>query len=579
MRMKFHGSYWKGSVLLVALAAFGVNCSLVVDSTTSQCTTDQDCTSRGPAWAGATCSAHFCVTGGDGGPVGDCTKNQDCLDAHPGNDPWTCNKNTHTCAKVTSAECPGYLADKSDFANDDAIFIGTILDRSGTAAPIGQAMEAAMNLARKDFGQASSGLPPISGGGRRPLVLVNCDENAAAPANSNPVTAAKHLVNDLGVKVILGGFYSSTTINVAQNVTVPKGVLLVTPASTSPLVTANQTTNPRLIWRMVPNDEIQGLVVPAVTANLEQAIRAQLGLAPSAKIRVAFVHRGDAAGNAIAGVVEKNLVFNGASATSDDNKAYYKNYNYGDPIQDAAGATQKYAQFAGEMESSFQPHIFLTAGSTAEVFNVIKPLEANWQGQQGCTNSTGSSGAPRCYRPRYLLANSNFQAQSLLDMVGSNTDLRSRILGHVAQTTGTNFNALFARYSGDTNVPFVPLVPFAYDAVYFTAYGIVAAGNSPTSAGIANGFKKLLPPGPSYDVGLDSIPPITTALTNGTQIDLNGASGPLDFDPTTGDAPCDIQVWCINGNSNGFSNSGYYYSAKAGTMQGSINTTTCPQPQ
>ncbi|WP_394838347.1 ABC transporter substrate-binding protein [Pendulispora rubella] len=565
------------SVFVLALATVGFNCSIVVDSETAQCDTTADCTKRGPAFANATCntSSHYCVTSG-GQVGGDCKKNQDCLDAHPG-EPWTCRKSDLTCAKLTSAECPAYLADPADLANDNAIILGTILDRTGTAGPIGQAMEVAFNFARQDFRDAVSGLPPLtSGGGRRPLVLVNCDENAAAPANSDPVKAANHLVNDLKVPAILGGFYSSTTIKVAQNVTIPQHVLLVTPASTSPLVTSLPSADPRLVWRMVPSDIIQGQVVPAVTRNMEATLKTEVGLQSTDKIKVAIVHRGDAAGSAIAQVVIDNLEFNGARATAEGNRNYFKEYNYGDPLADPGGSEAKYTQFATEMYSTFQPHIVITAGSTAEVVTkIMKPIENpdNWK-QPGCGPT-----ANKCYRPRYLLANSNFQAQSLLDLVGSNADLRHRVLGHVAQTEGTNLEKLKLRYNGaGASVPFVPLVPFAYDAVYFTAFGIAAASESPlTGSAIAKAFPKILPPNNvSIDVGLNKIPDALNTLAGGGGIDFNGASGLLDFDTKTGDAPCDIQVWCINSNSSGFNNSGYYYNAKAGSMQGAIDTGKCP---
>ncbi|WP_394848897.1 ABC transporter substrate-binding protein [Pendulispora brunnea] len=560
-------------VFVLALAIVGFNCSFVVDSATAQCDTTADCTRRGPAFANATCntSTHYCVTSGQVG--GDCKKNQDCLDAHPG-EPWTCRKSDLTCAKLTSAECPAYLADPADLANDNAIILGTILDRTGTAGPIGQAMEAAYNLARQDFRDGVSGLPPaVSGGGRRPLVLVNCDENAAAPANSDPVRAANHLVNDLKVPAILGGFYSSTTIKVAQNVTIPQKVLLVTPASTSPLVTDLPSADPRLVWRMVPNDIIQGEVVPEVVKKLEAAIRNDLALQPTDKIRVAIVHRGDAAGSAIATEVVNNLTFNGAKALETANKDYFKNYDYGDPLLNPNDSEAKYADFAGDIRQTFWPHIVITAGSTAEVVTkIMKPAEEKWT-QPGC-----GTGTNKCYRPRYLLANSNFQAQSLLDLVGQNTEFRHRVLGHVAQTEGANLNALRSRYETATRVPFVPLVPFAYDALYFTAYGIAAAGQtSLTGAAIAQGFAKLVPPNTgTVDVGLNKIPSALNTLGTGGGIDFNGASGPLDFDTKTGDAPCDVQVWCINNNSSGFNNSGYYYSAKVGSMQGNIDPAKCP---
>jgi hypothetical protein len=70
------------------------------------------------------------------------------------------------------------------------------------------------------------------------------------------VKVARHLVNDLGVQAIIGVAYSGITISFATAVTVPAGVLAISPAATSVLITSLDDKG--LVWRTSPSDRFQG---------------------------------------------------------------------------------------------------------------------------------------------------------------------------------------------------------------------------------------------------------------------------------------------------------------------------------
>jgi len=80
------------------------------------------------------------------------------------------------------------------------------------------------------------------------------------------------------------------------------------------------------------------------------------------------------------------------------------------------------------------------------------------------------------------------------------------------------------------------------------------------------------------DVGADKINTAFMPLQTGSNIDFNGASGPLDFDVTTGEAPSEIQIWCIPKNSAGDAagkataaqNSGLSWNPASGNLEGAI---------
>jgi hypothetical protein len=57
----------------------------------------------------------------------------------------------------------------------------------------------------------------------------------------------------------------------------------------------------------------------------------------------------------------------------------------------------------------------------------------------------------------------------------------------------------------------------------------------------------------------------------GKALDVDGASGPLNFDNTAHEAPSDIQVWCVSGGD--FYPSGRFYNAATQVMSGVFS---CP---
>jgi hypothetical protein len=68
----------------------------------------------------------------------------------------------------------------------------------------------------------------------------------------------------------------------------------------------------------------------------------------------------------------------------------------------------------------------------------------------------------------------------------------------------------------------------------------------------------------------------TSQFTDGTSPDVFGAAGPLDFNLATGEAPSDIQIWCMPRGSDGTAQSaigsGLYLDAGSNALQGAIGT-------
>jgi branched-chain amino acid transport system substrate-binding protein len=69
-------------------------------------------------------------------------------------------------------------------------------------------------------------------------------------------------------------------------------------------------------------------------------------------------------------------------------------------------------------------------------------------------------------------------------------------------------------------------------------------------ADVANGLGKTVN-GTEVKAGPESISTAFQALSGGSAIDYVGASGPLNFNLKTGEAPADVETWCIALDQNG----------------------------
>ena len=86
-------------------------------------------------------------------------------------------------------------------------------------------------------------------------IEVASGDTACVDANQ-ATDSADRLVNSDGVVAIVGALCSGSTIAAANNVAIPAGVVMVSPASTSPTISAMEDND--LVFRTVPSDSFQG---------------------------------------------------------------------------------------------------------------------------------------------------------------------------------------------------------------------------------------------------------------------------------------------------------------------------------
>ena len=125
--------------------------------------------------------------------------------------------------------------------------VGTLLSYTGPLKEFGPNLKNGCELAAKQL--KAAGLN---------IVLIHEDsETSAIPATN----AAKKLVEVDRVVAIVGALASGVTVPVAESVTCPSGVVQISPASTSPLITVLPSDKDAdVLFRTCPSDALQGVI-------------------------------------------------------------------------------------------------------------------------------------------------------------------------------------------------------------------------------------------------------------------------------------------------------------------------------
>lgn len=119
---------------------------------------------------------------------------------------------------------------------------------TGDLSSFGAPLQAAIKLAAADINSALK-----AGGLSDSIKIVDTQDDQSA--NSPAVEAATKEVTVDGAQVIIGTLGSTSTIAVAQSVTIPQGVMLVSPVASSPAISSLKDKN--LVFQMYPNDNFQ----------------------------------------------------------------------------------------------------------------------------------------------------------------------------------------------------------------------------------------------------------------------------------------------------------------------------------
>jgi ABC-type branched-subunit amino acid transport system substrate-binding protein len=481
-----------------------------------------------------------------------CTKSAECREGDAAAGPRVCRHGR--CALLQTEWCE-VLAEPGDVEDDRTVWIGAMFPRTGPAAALNGVPDTqAIDLARRDFHEATRGIPSRTADGTpRPLAVVACDDMRDARAS------AQHLVDDVGVSAVIGFKSSSEAIELARDIFVPRGVLVL---ATNPSAQVTQVPQPgdgpRLVWRTASVSTLNALPASRIVSEIiEPRLRAAGVVSGAAPMRAVFVRQKNQYGLSMAEAVGKNLSLNGRSALA--NGENFAQLVYDDP--NSPGSRPDYAAIVSQLVR-LAPHVILYAGEEELVDNVIAPVEDAWHGAR---------------RP-YWVSVTNLMGQPLLGFLGKNAERRRRFVGvSTPENSPANtqlamhYSSEFAKISvNDTPAP-------SYDAAYVVAYAAYVADAPITGTALAAALPRLLPPGKPIDVGPNHIFEAIDVLRHGANVDLNGADTKLDFDPLTGETQADMVVECYGVDTRGFASdgveSGATFDAASGKLVGAAK---CP---
>jgi ABC-type branched-subunit amino acid transport system substrate-binding protein len=427
--------------------------------------------------------------------------------------PAVCVKTTGKCEALVTDDCPRV---SGDYANDNAVLVGTLLGDSGAST-----LEQAASLAAQEI-DANGSLPAyVPGGPARPIVLIGCN------VSGDVMRATRHLAEILHVPAILGPTSGEQVVDVTQQISAKAGTLLMTPTSLASAI--SNLADGDLTWRATPSDTQRAKLVIEQIKDLETVLRATRGLTT---VKLGIVHPTDALGTSARDAISGKLILNGRFINDAANAANVSVDAY------QAGSTSAQSAIATKYAVSFKPDIvFVTAPE--QVARVMVPLE------QALTTARAVN------RPYYVLTDAA-RTQELLDAVASTglpADIRRRVRGVGLKPDTSSapvldaFRAAFAARYGSP--PSEAAAALSYDAMYAIAYALAATPDATASgASVAHGLRTLAVGAPAV-VGAKGLGPVMHDLSAGKSVSLRGTFGLLQWD-TSGDIMGGtVEVWCL----------------------------------
>lgn len=354
--------------------------------------------------------------------------------------------------------------------------IGNLVPLTGDLAPYGPAGQKAGELAVQQIDAAIG-----KAGVDQTVELVTED---GASDDQGGVQAARKLIAD-GATCISGDYASTATVSVARSVTIPGGVMLISPASTADAL--SDLDDDGLFARTAPPDGLQGR---ALADRMEQ----ELGGLKGKTINIGA--RNDLYGTGFADSLEAELEERGATVAE---KVVY------DPEQPS------YNSEASQLtEGSPDNFVIIDFPETFAKLGPALTRTGNWE-------------------PSQTFITDGLSSTDLTELIGpEGTDgMLGTAPGAFSGNAPDAFDQLYTQAPGPARNLFDAPV---FDNVILCYLAAVAAGSSDGEA-IAESIVAVTGPG-GAKYTFEQLPQAIEALEEGKDIDYEGASGPIDWDDT-----------------------------------------------
>lgn len=503
------------AMLVAAVTGLGVagGCSLG-NVSRDDCTTDDQCAAA--FGLGSVCDQGFCTE-----PAG-CTTGHDCRKA-TGAGVCVDGACAGTFPKAVNCDQiyePPELFDMPATGPDAPLVIGGIFSLD---EPNDLGLSQAVRLAVREINRKGG----MSNGRKLGIVFCNNDPgNMATGDDRIPLNnaALDYLAGQLGVPYVVGPLSSSDSIRLINRLKEKSyPTVIISPSATSPdltliddRITPNQENG--LFWRTCPSDLLQGkaLAVDVIPATQNLAI----------------VYLQDAYGEGLANVVATQRTGTGVT------KLYpFKDTALTNPAElDAIFA--KAVSEVPNLPAPGQAGVLLIPLRGPDAVVLLEALAKTTLASADVYATDGAKDAMALLETPHAM-----EVDALIAKMKGTAPASPS--GSVYNLFATN---LAAEFPGIDASKFSFLAQ-AYDATYVGAYGTVWAagqkGDKYDGVDVALGLGQLSA-GAATDILPTSWQSAQGALSNGMSIDVNGTSGPLQFDPSTGEAPGPIEIWTVD---------------------------------
>jgi len=358
--------------------------------------------------------------------------------------------------------------------------IGMLLPLTGGLSEFGMAMQNGGNLAALHVNNAGGVLG-------QPVVVIVADSQSDLTA---ALIAAQSLIDD-GVDAIVGEVASGITLEVAGQVTIPSGMLLISPASTSPAITS--LADDDLVFRTVNSDALQAPILAQVARDqgFQTACTMHINNAYGQGLSASFTE----AFQALGGTVQVEVPHGEQSS------------------------------YLGELQQC-------TSGTPDVLAGISYPQHGAVYLKEALDNMLIDQ----------FVFSDGLKSQDMFDQLGADDFEGMYGTSSVSEHTAEFSGAYEAQYG---EPPLLPYIAEAYDAVVSVALAAERAGST-DSATIRDSLRDVTcPPGPSIGAGAAPIGQAVQLVAAGQSVNFEGATGSLEFTEYGDDVRGAIEIWTI----------------------------------
>lgn len=373
-------------------------------------------------------------------------------------------------------------------AADCKVTVGLVMELTGPAGEYGQAGAKSVEMAFRDINDA---------GGVLGCDLVT-DTRDSQSAGNIAVDAATQLVQVKKVPLVIGGIISSVSIPILTSVTGPAKIVQISPASSSPTLTA-----------LARDGKTNGIFFRTITSDALQGVAAAKYAIDSGFKKLAIVH------------VNNDF---GVNMVAEFSRAYKA---LGGTIVSVTPYNEKQSSYASEVTAAM-------GGEPDGLYLVSTPVDGatiarNWISQGGVQK---------------FLLNDGMNSPDFIESVGA--DYLNEAYGTSSGTNPTKSTEYFmANYKAFSGIePSNPAADRSYDAGAIAGLAIAIAG-SQDPAKIKDAVSKVVDPaGTPIYAGKEEFAKALKLISEGKPIKYEGVIGPVTFDQY-GDITGPFRLWKI----------------------------------